>query len=61
MHHEDANVLLVDDQPAKLLSYGAILSGMDVTLVSASSGREALDHLLRREFAVVPTSIPGRG
>jgi signal transduction histidine kinase len=53
MHHEDANVLLVDDQPAKLLSYGAILSGMDVTLVSASSGREALDHLLRQEFAVV--------
>ena len=53
MHHEDANVLLVDDQPAKLLSYGAILSGMDVTLVSASSGREALDHLLRQDFAVV--------
>jgi signal transduction histidine kinase len=53
MHHEDANVLLVDDQPAKLLSYGAILGGMDVRLVSASSGREALDHLLRQEFAVV--------
>jgi signal transduction histidine kinase len=53
MHHEDANVLLVDDQPAKLLSYGAILGGMDLTLVSASSGREALDHLLRQEFAVV--------
>ena len=53
MHHEDANVLLVDDQPGKLLSYGAILSGMDVTLVTAASGREALDHLLRQEFAVV--------
>ena len=53
MQHEDANVLLVDDQPAKLLSYGAILKGMDVTLVSAGSGREALDHLLRRDFAVV--------
>jgi signal transduction histidine kinase len=53
MHYEDANVLLVDDQPAKLLSYGAILQGMDVTLVTASSGREALDQLLRRDFAVV--------
>jgi signal transduction histidine kinase len=53
MQYEDANVLLVDDQPAKLLSYGAILQGMDLNLVSASSGREALDHLLRRDFAVV--------
>jgi signal transduction histidine kinase len=50
---EDAAVLLVDDQPAKLLSYGAILGGMGVTLVTASSGREALDHLLRKDFAVV--------
>ena len=51
--HEDVSILLVDDQPAKLLAYGAILRGVDATLVTAGSGREALEHLLRTEFAVV--------
>jgi signal transduction histidine kinase len=47
------NILMVDDQPAKLLSYEAILSELGETLLRASSGREALEHLLRTEVAVV--------
>jgi signal transduction histidine kinase len=52
-----ANVLLVDDQPAKLLSYRAILEGIDANLVSAHSAREALDCLLRTEFAAVLVDV----
>jgi PAS domain S-box-containing protein len=48
-----ASILLVDDQPARLLTYEAILSGMDLHCVRAHSGTEALDKLLRQEFAVV--------
>jgi len=51
--HEPVNILLVDDQPAKLMSYEAILSPLGERLIQASSGREALEHLLRTEIAVV--------
>src|SRR5579872_321823 len=50
---EKVNILLVDDQPAKLLSYEAILSELGENLVKASSAREALEHLLKTEVAVV--------
>ncbi len=50
---ERVNILLVDDQPAKLLSYAAILEGLEENLISASSGREALEHLLKKSIAVV--------
>jgi PAS domain S-box-containing protein len=50
---EKINILLVDDQPAKLLSYEVILRDIDVNLIKASSGREALEHLLKTEIAVV--------
>src|ERR1700730_1267637 len=50
---ERVNILLVDDQPAKLLSYEVILREIDVSLIKASSGREALEHLLKSEIAVV--------
>jgi len=50
---EKVNILLVDDQPAKLLSYEAILREIDENLIKASSGREALEHLLRSDIAVV--------
>jgi signal transduction histidine kinase len=52
-----ANILLVDDQPAKLLTYQAILSDLGANLVSASSAREALEHLLKSEFAVVIVDV----
>jgi signal transduction histidine kinase len=47
------NILLVDDQPARLLTYQSILAELNQNLVSASSGLEALDKLMRDEFAVV--------
>jgi signal transduction histidine kinase len=50
---EKVNILLVDDQPAKLLSYQAVLEELDQNLVLARSGREALQALLKQEFALV--------
>src|ERR1700758_2339768 len=47
------SILLVDDQPARLLTYESILEGLGQNLVSARSGLEALDKLMRQEFAVV--------
>lgn len=54
---DEVSVLLVDDQPQKLLSYQAILGGLDVTLVTAASAREALDWLLRKVFAVMLVDV----
>jgi signal transduction histidine kinase/ActR/RegA family two-component response regulator len=51
------NILLVDDQPAKLLSYEVILEELGENLIKAGSAREALEHLLRNEVAVVLTDV----
>jgi len=51
--HEPANILMVDDQPGKLLSYEAILGPLGENLLKANSGREALELLLKTEMAVV--------
>ncbi len=48
-----ASVLLVDDQPARLLTYEAILEGLGVRCVRALSGAAALAALLNEEFAVI--------
>ena len=45
--HERVNILLVDDQPAKLLAYEVILKELDENLLIAASGREALECLLK--------------
>src|SRR5271170_1684295 len=45
MDHEKVNILLVDDQPAKLLAYEVILKELGENLVVATSGREALEIL----------------
>ncbi len=50
---ERLNILLVDDQPAKLLTYEAILADLGENLIRAGSAREALEILLRQEVAVV--------
>src|SRR5437870_10848029 len=44
---------MVDDQPAKLLSYEAILDELDENLIRANSGREAMEILLKSDVAVV--------
>src|ERR1700688_2847211 len=53
MNHEKVNILLVDDQPAKLLAYEVILKELGENLVAAASGREALEYLLRNEVAII--------
>jgi signal transduction histidine kinase len=50
---EAPNVLLVDDQPAKLLTYEAMLAGIGANLIKAATAREALALLLRTEIALV--------
>src|ERR1700681_1549020 len=50
---QKVNILMVDDQPAKLLSYEVILKELDENLIKAHSGREALDQLLKNDIAVV--------
>jgi signal transduction histidine kinase len=52
-HVEPVNILLVDDQPGKLLSYEVILNDLGENLLKASSAREALAQLLRHDVAVV--------
>jgi len=58
---EKVNVLMVDDHPAKLLSYEVILGELDENLLKAKSGSEALELLLKNDVAVVLTdvSMPG--
>jgi signal transduction histidine kinase len=50
---EKVNILMVDDQPAKLLSYEVILNELGENLIKANSGREALEYLLKEDVAVV--------
>src|ERR1700750_3195120 len=57
MDHEKVNILLVDDQPAKLLAYEAILKELGENLVVAASGREALEYLLKNEIAVILVDV----
>jgi CheY-like chemotaxis protein len=50
-------VLLVDDRPDNLLALEAVLEPLDVDLVLAGSGAEALGALLEDEFAVVVLDV----
>ena len=50
---EKVNILMVDDQPAKLLSYEVILGGLSENLLKAHSASEALNILLKTDVAVV--------
>src|SRR5207249_5048727 len=54
---DKVNILLVDDQPAKLLSYEAILAGLNERLIKAASAKEALEHLLKQEIAVILVDV----
>ncbi|MDB5971970.1 MAG: response regulator [Hydrocarboniphaga sp.] len=61
MSDDKPRILLVDDQPARLLSYEAILGDLPLTLVRANSGEEALHRLMAGEFAVIllDVNMPG--
>jgi two-component sensor histidine kinase/two-component SAPR family response regulator len=54
---DKVNVLLVDDQPDKLLAYEVILGELGENLVKTSSAREALQFLLKNEVAVVLVDV----
>jgi len=54
---EKVNILLVDDQPAKLLAYEVILKELGENLVVAASGREALEYLLKNDVAVILVDV----
>jgi PAS domain S-box-containing protein len=54
---DKVNILLVDDQPAKLLSYETILAGLGETLIKAASAREALEQLLKQDIAVILVDV----
>jgi signal transduction histidine kinase len=58
---DKVNILLVDDQPARLLSYETILGQLGQNLITARSGVEALARLMKDEFALVllDVSMPG--
>jgi PAS domain S-box-containing protein len=50
---EKVNLLLVDDQPGKLMSYEVILKDLGENLIMAGSAREALEQLLKTDIAVI--------
>src|SRR5436190_19295362 len=50
---QQANILVVDDLPEKLLVFGSILEDLGQNLVMVRSGSEALREVLHREFAVI--------
>jgi PAS domain S-box-containing protein len=54
---ERVNILLVDDQPAKLLSYEAMLNELGENLIRAGSARQALEQLLKNEIAVILVDV----
>lgn len=58
---EKINILMVDDQPGKLLTYETILSELGENLMKARSGMEALELLLKNDIALVlmDVSMPG--
>jgi PAS domain S-box-containing protein len=46
-------ILLIDDQPARLVTYEAILASLPVRTVCTSSGNEGLQQLLKQDFAAI--------
>src|SRR5215208_2944785 len=54
---DKVNILLVDDQPAKLLSYEVILRDLGEHLIKAASAKEAFEHLLKTDIAIVLVDV----
>jgi signal transduction histidine kinase len=58
---DKVNILLVDDQPARLMSYDAILGVLGQNLIQARSGTEALQRLMDIDVAAIllDVNMPG--
>jgi signal transduction histidine kinase len=58
---DPVNVLLVDDQPARLLVYRAILDPLGENLIEARSGTDALKEVMASDCAVIllDVNMPG--
>jgi two-component sensor histidine kinase/DNA-binding response OmpR family regulator len=54
---DKVNILLVDDQPAKLLSYEVILRDLGENLIKAGSAKEAFEQLLKTEIAIILVDV----
>jgi signal transduction histidine kinase len=54
---DKVNILLVDDQPAKLLAYESMLENLGENLIKAGSAKEALEQLLNQDIALVLADI----
>src|SRR5262249_20934913 len=50
---DKVNILLVDDLPEKLLVLETVLADLDENVISVRSGTEALQQVLKNEFAVI--------
>ncbi len=50
---EKVKILVVDDRPANLLALESILEDLGQEIVKASSGKEALRHILNDDFALI--------
>jgi len=57
MPRDTVNILLVDDQPSKLIAYEAVLGELGENLLKANSATEALECLLKHEIAVVLVDV----
>jgi len=54
---DKVNILLVDDQPAKLMSYEVVLRDLDENLIKAASATEALQILLKNDVAIILVDV----
>src|SRR5437867_1411679 len=61
MTEQKVNILLVDDQPGKLIAHEAVLQELGENIIKATSGRDALECLLKEDFAVIllDVNMPG--
>ena len=48
-----ANILIVDDDPSKIVALRSVLEPLGENVVEARSGTDALRHLLKQDFAVI--------
>src|ERR1700726_1189748 len=51
--YQAVNILMVDDQAGKLLSYEAVLADLGENLIKATSAKDALEKLLKTDVAVI--------